>query len=301
MRSRVYTTVGVFPAGFLQPYCSRQEMKAMVTFGFQGTCRFAILAAALAIALPATSQQLSRHEVEEFLLTAKIVRTASAPKGITGVLRATMTSSDGQITHDAGIQRIDERKSEFRGDRGVEINFRDTYKFNIAAYKLGLLLGLEMIPPTVERTYAGSKASFCWWVDNVLMDEGERLKKKIKPPDQNDFNAQYAIVQIFDQLIYNVDRNQGNLLITKDWKLWMIDHGRAFRLHQSLQDPKVLRMCERGLLEKMRALDKLTLQRELGDLVAVSEIEALLKRRDKIVAFFDKAGPKALYTYSTKR
>lgn len=273
----------------------------MTTIHPRWTWRFAILAMVLALGLPASSQQLTRQQMEEFLLTAKIVRTVSAPKGITGVLRATMTSADGLTTHDAGIQRIDEKKAEFRGDRGTELNFRDTYKFNIAAYRLGLLLGLEMIPPTVERTFSGSKASFCWWVGNVLMDEGERLRKKVKPPDQNDFNAQYAIVQVFDQLIYNVDRNQGNLLITTDWKLWMIDHGRAFRLHHTLQDPKVLRMCERGLLQKMKALDAPTLKRELGEYVTGTEIEALLKRRDRIVAFFDKAGPKALYTYSTER
>lgn len=297
----VYTTHGVLRAAILLNIGNRMEVPAMTPFRSGLAWRSAIAAAALVFALPAYAQNLSREQKEEFLLTAKIVRTVSASKGVTGVLRATMTSADGRVTHDAGVQRIDEKKAEFRGDRATEINFRDTYKFNIAAYRLGLMLGLGMIPPTVERSYAGSRASFCWWVDDVIMDEGDRLRKKIKPPDQNDFNAQVSIVQVFDQLIYNVDRNQGNLLITSDWKLWMIDHGRAFRIHHTLQDPKVLRMCERGLLQKLKALDEPALKREIGDYVTNSEIEALLKRRDKIVAFFDKAGPKALYTYPTDR
>ncbi len=251
--------------------------------------------------MAAGEQQLTREQKEQFLSTAEVVKTRPAAKGITGVLRATLQSKDGSLMHDAAIQRIDEKKPEFKTDRGTEINFRDTYKFNVAAYKLSLLLGLDMIPPHVERVYGGTTGSFSWWVEDVLMDYGEMLKKKVKAPDQNLYNAQYSIVQIFDQLIYNVDRNQGNMLITKDWKLWMIDHGRAFRMQHTLENPKVLRMCERTLLARMKALDEPTLKRELGPYLTNLEIEGILKRRDKIVAYFDKAGPAALYSYSTKR
>ncbi len=257
---------------------------------------------ALALAWPESvpAQDLTREQREEFLRTAEVVKTQRASKGITGVLRATLKSRDGSLTHDAAIQCIDERKSQFQTNRGTELNFRDSYKFNIAAYKLGLMLGLDMIPPHVERSYSGSSGCFSWWVDNVLMDEGERLKKKVAPPDQNEFNAQYSIVQVFDQLIYNTDRNVGNLLITKDWMLWMIDHGRAFRMHHDLPNPKILKMCERRLLAKMRELTEPALKAELGSYLTGMEIQAVLKRRDKIVAHFDKAGQSALYSYGTR-
>lgn len=246
------------------------------------------------------SQELTRAQQEDFLRSAEVVKTQRASKGITGVLRATLKSKDGSITHDAAIQCIDERKSQFQTDRGTELNFRDSYKFNIAAYKLSLMLGLDMIPPHVERSHAGSSGCFSWWVDNVLMDEGERLKKKVAPPDQNEFNAQFSMVQVFDQLIYNTDRNVGNLLITKDWKLWMIDHGRAFRMHHDLPNQKILKMCERRFLAKMRELTEPALKAELGPYLSGMEIQAILKRRDKIVAHFDKAGQAALYSYKTR-
>lgn len=255
--------------------------------------------ALLLFAAGALSQPLTREQKESFLLTAEIVSHRAAPKGITGVVRATLRSTEG-LTHEAAIQRIDERKKEFQTDRGTEMNFRDSYKFNLAAYKLSLLLGLDMIPPHVERKFQGSKGSFSWWVEDVILDEQQRLKQKIQPPDVNDYNAQYSIVQVFDQLIYNVDRNQGNLLITKGWKLWMIDHGRAFRLYETLQDPKKLKMCERGLLARMKALDQETLKRELGEYLGDMEIKGLLKRRDRIVAFFEQKGEKALYSYAGK-
>ena len=116
----------------------------------------------------------SRAEKEEFLLKAKVVKTRGAPGGITGVLRATL-ERDG-FQHDCAIQTIDEYKARFDGGRGVELNFKDSWKFNVAGYILYRILGLNIAPVTVERNYDGRPGSFCWWVDDVLMDEKKRLQ-----------------------------------------------------------------------------------------------------------------------------
>src|SRR5713226_7356251 len=73
--------------------------------------------------------QLTREQMAEFLKTAKIVKSRYAGKGVTGSQRATLT--DGTVTHDAHITTIDESKSEYKTDRGTELNFRDSYKYNI--------------------------------------------------------------------------------------------------------------------------------------------------------------------------
>ena len=53
-----------------------------------------------------------------------------------------VTLSDGKLTHDAQFQAIDVYKPVFRGAEGtVEKNFRDSYKFNIAAFRLGRMIG----------------------------------------------------------------------------------------------------------------------------------------------------------------
>ena len=241
----------------------------------------------------ASGAVLSREEMEAFLLRARVVRRKSAPKGVTGTLRATL--SDGALTHDASIQTIDEYHSRYSTHRGTEFNFRDTWRFNLAAYKLDKLLGLQMVPATVERSYNGKDASFTWWVDDVLMDEGQRLEAKTAPPDSASWNEQMWIVRVFDQLIYNTDRNVGNLLIDKNWRLWMIDHSRAFRPHDSLMDAKNLTRCDRGLLERLRALDADTVGREMRGHLSSDEVRVLLQRRDLIVAHFERAGPVALY------
>jgi hypothetical protein len=254
----------------------------------------AALALACSLGSPAQNAlELNRSGKETFLKKARIVRASQPNRGITGTTRATL--SDGRTKHDASIQTIDEHKLEYRTAAGTELNFRDTYRFNIAAYKLDRLLGLNMVPVTVERSYKGKSGSYTWWVDEVLMLEFDRLKKKISPPDPDVWNGQMHVVRVFDQLIYNTDRNLGNLVIDKDWRVWMIDHSRAFRTMTDLREPENLALCDRGLLAKMKELKLDALKEELGTYLGQMEIRAILARRDKIVRLFDEKGPTALY------
>ena len=239
----------------------------------------------LAPGLVGQTAGLSQTEKEEFLRTAKVVRAKTLPDGITRASLATL--SDGELTHDAQIQSINEFKQVFATSFGTELNFRDSYKYNIAAYRLARLLGLDMVPPSVERKIRGTRAAVTWWIDDYLMTEKDRFFKKVDPPNRDRWNRQMYVVRVFDQLIYNVDRNLGNLVITADWDLWMIDHTRSFRLHKRLKDEVNLVRCDRMLLDALRKLDRATLTNELRPFLTKSEIEALLARRDRIVEIFD--------------
>jgi len=239
--------------------------------------------------------KLTPDQKEEFLRKAKILQTHDAKKGITGTVRVTMT--DGTVTHDASVQRIDESKAMFTPDTGPpEPNFVDSYRYNIAAWRLARELGLEdMVPPSVERSYNGAAGAFTWWVEDVLMDEAERTAKKIPTPDPDHWNSEMYVVRVFDQLIYNTDRNLTNLLIDKQWRIWMIDHTRSFRLYKSLRDPKNLVQCDRNLLAKLKTLDAATMQKDLGKYATKAEITSLLARRNLIVKFFEDRGESVLY------
>ena len=242
-----------------------------------------------------TDAKLTIEQQEEFLRTARIVTTHGVNKGVTNTLRVTM--SDGRITHDASVQRIDEHKTVFeKSTGGSELNFKDTYQFNIAGWRLARLLGLEdMVPPSVERKFHGQSAAFTWWVDDVLMDEVARTSKKLTSPDPDRWNNEMYVVRVFDQLIFNTDRNLTNLLIDKQWRIWMIDHTRAFRMQRTLLDPRNLVKCDRNLLARMQSLDSSTLERELAPYANKEEIRGLLARRDLIVNFFESKGDAALY------
>ena len=252
----------------------------------------------------AGAQQLTFEQQEEFLRTAKIIRERTLSQGVTNSKRVTMTN--GVITHDAQVQTIDVFKQVFTGTFGTELNFKDTYKDNIAAYRLNRMLEIDMIPPSVERKVGGDSAAVTWWLDDVLMTEKQRFFKKIEPPDLDRWNRQMYIVRVFDQLIYNMDRNLGNLVITKGWHIWMIDHTRSFRLYKTLKDPRNLVRCDRHLLETMKRLDRDSLMRELRPYLTKGEIVGLLARRDRIVELFEekiklKGESAVLYDFLTTR
>lgn len=229
--------------------------------------------------------QLTRAEMEDFLLRANIVKKKALSQGVTNSERATL--SDGRITHDAHVQVVDIRKNEFDTPRGKELNFRDTYKFNIAAYRLDKILELNMIPVSVERKVGGNTAAVTWWIDDVLMTELDRFKKKTPPARPVYWNHQKYTMWVFDELIYNTDRNLGNMVICQDWKLWMIDHTRAFRMMTDLLNAKNLMRCDRKLLAGIRQLDQETLMPVMTPYLTKEEIKSMLIRRDKIVKFFD--------------
>jgi hypothetical protein len=229
----------------------------------------------------------SCSQMENFLLTAHPGFTRSVSAGVTGTHK--MTLDDGSMRHDAHLQTIDEKKTSFQGTSGTnELNFRDSYKYNIAAYELAKLLNLNMVPPYVERSVGGSRGSLSWWIDNAMM-EVERYKKNITVPDPENWNQQMYVVRVFHELVYDTDPNLTNLLITKDWQLWIIDLTRAFRLNENIHEPKNLVQCDRKLLERLRQIDQKMLKEKLSRWLTNGEIHALDVRRAKIVRFFDDA------------
>ncbi len=192
------------------------------------------------------------------------------------------------MTHDASFQSIDEHKASIQLDAGTELNFVDSYKYNIAAYELAELLGLDdMLPVYVERKWQGSVGSLSWWLP-VKMDEVERHKEKLTPPDGDAWNNQMYKIRVFDELVYDSDPNLTNVLIGENWKIWRIDFTRAFRLNKELKDPNDLVHCDRQLFEKLKQLDVNALTEKTRRYLNKDEVKAVMARRDKIVGQFQK-------------
>lgn len=229
---------------------------------------------------------LSVDEMSKFLATAKVVSHHGINKGVTNPIRLTL--SDGATTHDAAFTYVDEHRSVMELNNGrTEINFVDSYKYSLAAYGVARLLGLEdMIPVTVPREYDNQPGALSWWVD-VTMDEGERLHKKIQPPDENAWGAQIYRMRVFAALVADTDRNAGNILIGPEWKLWMIDFTRAFRPWKQPDALQSLTRCDKRLLGRLRALSAQRLEDETKPYLTHADIDALLARRDAIVKLFD--------------
>jgi hypothetical protein len=230
---------------------------------------------------------LTKDQIKEFLKTAKIVNAKGTDKGITHPLRLTL--SDGKVTHDASFQAVDEHKSMLQMASGrTEMNFVDSYKYNVAAYILAEMLGIDdMMPVYVERKYKGDPGSLSWWLP-VKMDEEERAKSKVMAPDLDAWNNQMYRIRVFDQLVYDTDPNLTNVLISADWKIWRVDFTRAFRTSKDLRNPGDLVRCDRQLLEKLKTLDGKQLSDNTKHYLNGDEVKGVMARRDKIVERFQQ-------------
>jgi len=229
---------------------------------------------------------LNKEQIKQFLLIAKVIKSEHAQKGITDTLRLTL--SDGNLTHDASFQAIDEHQATMETISGTELNFVDSYKYNIAAYELSELLGIDdMLPVYVERKWEGKTGSLGWWLP-VKMDEVERHKQHLQPPDQDAWNKQMYKIRVFDELVYDTDTNLTNVLIGDDWKIWRVDFSRAFRRSRDVENSKNLIRCDRQLFEKLKTLDGKQLGAKTKGYLNQEEVKGVMARRDKIVTTFQK-------------
>src|SRR5258708_1268562 len=246
----------------------------------------ALAGGVIPLAAPAADDAaLTKDQIKVFLQTAEVINSKPSTKGVTHPWRLTL--SNGTLTHDASFQSIDEHKSEMKLESGkVEFAFADSYKYNIAAYQLAELIGLDdMLPVYVERKWQGKTGSLSWWLP-VKMDDAERAQKKIEPPDPDKWNRQMFRIRVFDELVYDSDPNLTNVLIGEDWTVWRVDFSRAFRRNKELRAPKDLVKCDRQLLERLKALNADELAEKTKGYLTKDELNGVMARRDKIVATF---------------
>ncbi len=159
---------------------------------------------------------------------------------------------------------------------GYSKGFMESYKAEIAAYKLDRMLDMHMVPPIVERKMDGLTGAAVFWVENT---KGWSVAKPPQGPEPM-WSLQLTRMKMFDLLIANIDRNQGNLIYDSDWHLFLIDHSRAFIDKKDLKNLAALGRVDRKLWDKMAALTMEDLDKGLEDWVGAKEKRALLLRRD---------------------
>ncbi len=218
---------------------------------------------------------LGRHgEFEEFLKTAAIENIGDVPIGVTKPKRAFFVK--GGLAESAALKFL---------PSGIKSGYWEAYKSEIAAYKLDRILGLDMVPPTVERRVSANLASLQLWVEGCKhLQDTDQSKVSSSTPWVKQVLRQRA----FDNLIANIDRNAGNLLVDTEWNLVLIDHSRAFASN-TMPFMKQMTRIDREFYEKLKALDEATLMREIKPWVLTGgSVRDILKRRDKIIAHFDR-------------
>lgn len=223
----------------------------------------------------------------EFLQNAPVVKAVPAGSGVTDSWRLTLQNDE--LTHDAHFQAVDERAAMKDVGGRIELGFVDSYRYNIAAYRLARLLGLDdMVPVSVERRWRSRTGAMTWWVDDVMMDENVRIERSLRPPDGESWSRQVSKVKLFSQLVHDTDRNQSNVLITRSWRVWMIDFTRAFRPWAKLRSTEGLERCDRELYRRLRSLTRGELEAKVSEVLKPGEVDGVLARRGLLTAHFEK-------------
>src|SRR5688572_4211953 len=156
----------------------------------------------------------------------------------------------------------------------------------LAAMKLDRVLGLGLVPATVEREVQGQRGILQarpakWTTEAEVQAKGQRGVGWCALP------AQFELMYAFDALIGNEGRSQDRLLYdAKEWNLLLTGHDRAFGTKKEFPAHLQQRAPQPGaeLRKRLAALDEAGLQTALGDLVGKREIKTLLQRRDAVLA-----------------
>jgi hypothetical protein len=229
---------------------------------------------------------------EDFLKTAKI----TGQKQLTGPLAVTspwiLTLEKDGVEH----------KALWKDIYGANVKgFKETWKGEIAAYRLSRALGVNMVAPTVEREFQGNRGSCQMWIESWNTLE-TIIKKKLNPPGIKAlyFAREIGLQRAFDNLIYNVDRHQRNYLILDDWRMILIDHSRSFgtskkartKLFYDENHPEgpqfIMAPLPRVFVDALKGLTAATVRTSVGDYLTDDEVAATMARRDLIIAWLDK-------------
>ncbi len=262
------------------------------------------LVAALAAALPAggegpaaapqfpAEELAQRGRWEAFLSQAAVVESESRQmKGSEAVTSpwVLMLELDG-VRH----------RGLWKNAQGRMGGYWEGWQYEIAAYRLDKLLGLGLVPPTVERRFRDDRGSCQYWVDDCIsLRDKEDRGLKIPPQKVLGWNRATYLQRLLDNLIANEDRHMNQILITRDWRMILIDHSRSFRTSgrfvrsllysaKSPEGPKLMSELPRAVVARVRALDGAAVRAAVGDYLTDEEVRAILVRRDLVLAEIDR-------------
>ncbi len=238
----------------------------------------------------------NREEIEHFLKKAKVTARQKVGTGVTKPDKVTL-ELEGAVRH-AIFKKIDEPLDNWRNE--------------VAAYELDKLLGIGMVPPTVDRTVGGRQGGLQLWVTGSTMDEDHG-----SPPDVASWRDQVSVMWLFDDFIANVDRHLNNGMVSPEHRLMLIDNSRSFRDMDELRNDLNAKFngtnarywgvepgarpgpfptrYPRSLIERLRSVTDKEIKDAIDRYVWGWRQRQLLERRKRILERLDSMGPAVLF------
>jgi len=250
-----------------------------------------VLGLCLPVLAQFTPEEIAERENwEEFLLTAEIVESDQPwPE------REAVTKPWRLNLENEGVAK----QAIWKNPEGRMKGFQENWRWEIAAYRLDKFLGLNMVPPTVEKRFQGDRGS-CQLLIEHWISLKDKYEQDIKIPSYKIFpwNRALYLQRAFDNLIANEDRHQNQFLITEDWRMILIDHSRSFRTGKKFtknliydekykEGPRLMKELPRAFVEKLKELNPEVIKETVGEYLTANEIESVMLRRDLILKWLD--------------
>jgi len=225
---------------------------------------------------------LTDQELEHFLISAPI-RT-----GHSGSQQAEIQNNSEQLVElqqqdlqlKASLKPI--QADAFTGSVGAQTSALHSLR-NEAAYRLDRLLKLYLVPVAVHRQYRNARVALQYVIPDTFT-EADRLRQKIAMDGYCSLSSQLQLSRVFNALTGN-DPDASPVYTRADKRLWLSEFGQAFGEQLELPGSVATEPLEvsRLLADRLAALTPQRLEQTLGDLLAPAQIEAILKRRDRLL------------------
>ncbi len=247
-------------------------------------CRLLQLLLVPMVVVPVSAQEgaveMSRAEKETFLKKSRVVSMEEVGEGVSNPWKVKLERDGVQMK--AIYKNIDMRmETAFSHGSETADEYMDSYKSEIAAYELDKLIGIEILPVIVERKVKGKKGSLREWVEDVMPRYGHGNR----PPLDNRLSDWLHTVWLFDYLIYNTDRGTHNIMIATDWSPVVIDNSIAFNTFQ--KPIRILYRFPREVVDRLRTLEKKSVDRALRRYLKRHQIDALWNRMQNVLKTVD--------------
>jgi hypothetical protein len=233
-----------------------------------------ILAAmALSCGAPATADAAA---CQQALREGAIVGNRPVGQGVSGALRITLRFRGAEVPAVFKSADSEVEGYTFHGEKAS--HYRDSWKHEIAAFELDQLLGLRLVPATVERKVGKERGSLQAWAEGALA----RFGAASLPADPRRAETYLHAQRFFDYLVLNTDRHIRNVVLGPDWRPVAIDQSIGF--HTLKRPVRPLYRFPRGPVEALEKLDDRVLEQRLSRYLKKEEIEGLRVRRAYLLA-----------------
>jgi hypothetical protein len=237
---------------------------------------------------PTGHGELPDPQLERFLARAKVTSFTDEVRGDREF--ALLELADRQMRLRGVLQYLEERPAK---DAPPGSYNPRRYQHEVAAFRLDRMLGLHLVPVVVPRTIDKRRGALSVWLETAI--DLKFIRDRGRLDLLGGLEPQIAKARVFTALIGNRTRHDAaKMLIPPERKIMIGDNSKGFPLNPEIADMVEIEIAgltfnlcnglDAHLDHALRSLDRKRLDKELGPFLSDAQIDALLIRRDRILA-----------------